>query len=66
MKTCLFGSSSNFSYPVAVFIYKLICQDTIDERVEEVLQLKQSMSDYIVDDKISEESMKILKNYLIE
>ena len=48
----------------AVFIYKLICQDTIDERVEEVLQLKQSMSDYIVDDKINKQALNILKNYI--
>jgi SNF2 family DNA or RNA helicase len=50
----------------SVFIYNLICKDTIDERVKDIVYKKQAISDYVIDDKISEDSIKILKNYLTE
>ena len=40
------GASKN------VFIYNLICKDTIDERVQEILEDKKQIADYIIDDKI--------------
>jgi SNF2 family DNA or RNA helicase len=50
----------------SVFIYNLICKDTIDERVKDIVYKKQAISDYVIDDKLSEDSIKILKNYLTE
>ena len=35
-----------------VFIYTLICSNTIDELVHEVAQRKNDLSDYVVDDGI--------------
>lgn len=37
-----------------VMIYKLICKDTIDERVQQVLERKKVISDYLIDDKETE------------
>ena len=37
-----------------VIIYKLVCANTIDEHVQEILENKKLLSDYIVDDKITE------------
>lgn len=48
----------------AVFIYNLIAKDTIDERVLEILNTKQAISDFIVDDKVTEKSLEKLKNYI--
>ena len=47
-----------------VFIYNLICKNTIDERVLEIISDKQALSDYIVDDKLSERSVSILQKYI--
>lgn len=47
-----------------VFIYNLICENTIDERVLEIVSSKEAMSDYVVDDKISISSMEMLRNYI--
>lgn len=49
-----------------VFIYNLICKDTIDERVKEIVYKKQAISDYVIDDKVSDEGLKILRQYLLE
>lgn len=48
----------------SVFIYNLICKDTIDERVAEIVSSKQAMSDYIVDDKMTTASIDILRKYI--
>ena len=49
-----------------VFIYNLITKDTIDERVLEILHDKEALSDYVVDDEISERSIDSLKKYIEE
>ena len=46
------------------FIYRLICQDTIDERVNKIIEMKQAMGDYIVDDKLDEKASNILREYI--
>lgn len=43
-----------------VFIYNLICENTIDEAVLNIINKKKALSEYIIDDKISEESRAIL------
>lgn len=50
----------------SVFIYNLICKDTIDERVLEIVNSKQAIADFVVDDKVSEKSLEILKGYIEE
>lgn len=45
-------------------IYRLICQNTIDELVESILQTKKAFSDFVVDDIIDDTTMKILVNYI--
>ena len=49
-----------------VFIYNLICKNTIDERVLEIVQSKQAISDYIIDDKVNPQTIDSLKNYIEE
>lgn len=49
-----------------VIIYNLICKDTIDERVLEIIEDKEAISDYIVDDKISDKSINSLRKYIEE
>lgn len=49
-----------------VFIYKLITKDTIDERVDSLLQVKKAISDYMIDNDTSQEVLDALKNYLKE
>lgn len=47
-----------------VFIYRLICQDTIDELVENLIETKKAVSDFMVDDKLDESNIDILRNYI--
>ena len=49
-----------------VFIYYLWAKDTIDERVKEIVEDKEAMSDFVVDDKISPKSMESLKKYILD
>jgi len=49
-----------------VFIYHLICKDTIDERVLEIVEDKEAISDYIIDNKITAKSLNSLKKYIQE
>lgn len=49
-----------------VFIYNLICNDTIDDIVSKVISRKEAFSDFIVDDKDDEKTMKILQKYIEE
>ncbi len=50
----------------SVFIYNLICKDTIDERVKDILYTKKAISDFVIDDKVSDENIDALKKYLLE
>lgn len=47
-----------------VFIYVLICNNTIDERVYEIINTKRAISDYIIDDTITQEGLNSLKKYI--
>ena len=49
-----------------VFIYYLWAKDTIDERVKEIVEDKEAISDFIIDDKISTKSMESLKKYILD
>lgn len=50
-----------------VFIYNLICKNTIDERVVQLLEDKKALSDYMVDDKIEDENaLNSLRQYITE
>ena len=49
-----------------VFIYNLICSNTIDEKVLEIVQDKAALSDFIVDDEISQKSLSSLQKYIEE
>ena len=49
-----------------VFIYRLICRDTIDELIAQILETKKAFSDFIVDDIVTETALSILKNYIEE
>ena len=49
-----------------VFIYNLICSNSIDEKVLEIVQDKAALSDFIVDDEISPKSLASLQKYIEE
>lgn len=49
-----------------VFIYNLICEDTIDEVVSQVINRKKSLADYMIDDKDDYETLKILERYITD
>jgi SNF2 family DNA or RNA helicase len=49
-----------------VFIYRLITKDTIDEKVEEIINVKEAMSDYIIDNNVSDNTIKYLKQYIAD
>lgn len=49
-----------------VFIYNLVCKDTIDERVLEIVQDKEAIADYVIDDKVTAKSIDSLKKYIQE
>ena len=49
-----------------VFIYRLICQGTIDELVAKIIETKKAFSDFIIDDKLDESSIEILRQYIQE
>ena len=51
---------------VPVFIYVLITNDTIDEKVWEIVNDKAALSDYVVDDVVSTDSLKSLQKYIQE
>ena len=50
----------------SVFIYNLIARDTIDERVWELVNDKEAIADYIVDEKITERGIDSLRKYIEE
>ena len=47
-----------------VFIYNLVCRDTIDERVLELVNDKGAMSDYIVDNEVNQNTIDNLRKYI--
>lgn len=47
-----------------VFIYNLICKNTVDERVLEILNDKEAIGDYVIDDKITDKSLNSLRKYI--
>lgn len=49
-----------------VFIYYLWAKGTVDERIRNIVEDKSAISDYIVDDKITDKSLNLLKKYLQE
>lgn len=49
-----------------VTIYNLITSDTIDERVNEIVTDKGALSDYIIDDTITESGLNSLRKYIEE
>lgn len=49
-----------------VFIYNLICEGTIDEVVAKIIDKKQAISEFIVDDRQDENTINILKQYLLD
>ena len=49
-----------------VFIYNLICEGTIDERVSQIISKKKALSNYIIDDNLDTETLAILKDYILD
>lgn len=49
-----------------VFIYNLICEDTIDEMVAKLIEKKGAISSYTIDDNTDEEVLKILRKYVMD
>ena len=47
-----------------VFIYNLIASNTIDERVKYLLNLKKSLSDFVVDNTLTDQSLAYLRQYI--
>lgn len=47
-----------------VFIYNLICNDTFDMRVHQIVKNKEAIGNFIVDNIIDEVSAEILKKYI--
>lgn len=47
-----------------VFIYNLICNDTFDKRVFEIVKNKEAIGNYIVDNVIDNKSAELLKQYI--
>ena len=48
-----------------VFIYRLVCAGTVDEVVQEAIKTKEALSDFVVDDKCDNDTLNILKNYIL-
>lgn len=46
------------------FIYNLICKNTIDEQVAKIVDMKEAISSYIIDDKANEKVLSILSKYI--
>lgn len=47
-----------------VFIYNLIAKETIDERVLEIVNDKKALSNYIIDDEITQSGLDSLRKYI--
>ena len=49
-----------------VFIYNLITSNTVDERVKEIVEDKAALSDFVIDDIITQKSLNSLQKYIEE
>lgn len=49
-----------------VTVYKLICQNTIDERVNDIIKTKEALSSYMIDNQISDTSIEQLRKYILD
>ena len=49
-----------------VFIYYLWTEDTVDERVREIVEDKEAISNFIVDDKMDNKTLESLKKYIMD
>ena len=49
-----------------MFIYRLIANDTIDEKVEETVNKKKALADYIIDGEISDDLYNLVLKYIDE
>ena len=49
-----------------VFIYNLICEDTIDETVANIINRKKALADYMIDDKDDTKTLEVLKKYILD
>ena len=49
-----------------VTIYNLITKDTVDERVFEIISNKKAISDYIIDNEISQSTLDSLRKFILE
>ena len=50
----------------SVFIYKLYCNNTFDLRVKQIIDNKEAIGDYIVDNKKDEKTISLLRNLIDE
>lgn len=48
-----------------VFIYNLICKDTFDERVNELIKQKDAISDFMIDNVITNNTYDVLKKFIM-
>lgn len=48
----------------AVFIYNLICENTIDESISRIINRKKAISDFMIDDKLDDDAINILRDYI--
>lgn len=48
-----------------ITIYTLMCEDTIDERIHEIVEKKGAMADALIDGKLDKQSTKELLDYLL-
>ena len=49
-----------------IFIYNLITKDTFDERVNELVNNKKALSDYIIDNEMDDTTYKALRQFIID
>lgn len=49
-----------------VFIYYLWTAGTIDEHVKEIVEDKEAISDFIIDDKVSKKSLESLRKFILD
>lgn len=49
-----------------VFIYNLITKNTVDERILEIVEDKKAISDYIIDNEITQSGLNSLRKYITE
>lgn len=49
-----------------VFIYRLICKDTIDELVLKIVNRKGAISSYVVDDVLDDSTIELLRKFILD